>query len=261
MSGLAIESGDTVDRLGIKLGNFSPLKARDLSLLGSIASGRESFRPDTDIVVEGERPRSTFVVREGLACRYRNMSDGGRQIMTFLIPGDICDLHVFLAKQMDHSIRTLTPVVVSPISRDHVMDLVLNHPRILAALWWSSLQEEAMLRERIIALGRRNAHGRVAYLLCELLRRYEAVGLSGGEALGLPLTQLELADTVGLTPVHVSRVLKSFREQGLLELTNQVLRIKDIPKLEQIAGFNSDYLHLGGVSDEIAGYFDELDNT
>jgi CRP-like cAMP-binding protein len=254
-------AGEVVDRLGVKLSNFSPLKSRDLHLLSDIATGRESFRRDTDIVVEGDRPRTTFVVREGLACRYRNMVDGRRQIITFLIPGDICDLHVFLAKQMDHSIGTLSPVVVSPISRDNVMTLVLHHPRILAALWWSSLQEESMLRERIVALGRRNAHGRVAYLLCELLRRYQAVGLSGGEALDLPLTQLELADTVGLTPVHVSRVLKSVREANLLELTNGILRIKDIPRLEQLAGFNSDYLHLAGVSPETAAFFDKLDQS
>ena len=89
--------------------------------------------------------------------------------MTFLIPGDLCDMHVFLLKAMDHSIRTINPVRVAPISRESMINLFSRHPRISAGLWWSSLQEEAMLRERIVSLGRRDARGRVASLLCELL--------------------------------------------------------------------------------------------
>ena len=180
--------------------------------------------------------------------------------MTFLIPGDLCDMHVFLLKAMDHSISTITPVRIARISRESMMELFAHRPRISAALWWSSLQEEAMLRERIVSLGRRDARGRVAYLLCELLWRHAAVGLTDGETFRLPLTQTELADTLGLTPVHVNRVLKEFRESGLITIERKVLSLLNVEGLQDRAGFNKDYLHLEGASDEVTRYFDSLEN-
>ena len=180
--------------------------------------------------------------------------------MTFLIPGDLCDVHVFLAKSMDHSIGTITPVRVAMISLDRIMDVFTQHPRVSAALWWSSMQEEAMLRERIVSLGRRDARGRVAYLLCELLWRHAAVGLNRNGSFSLPLTQTELGDTLGLTPVHVNRVLKDFRARHLIAMKHRMIDLLDIPGLQDIAGFTKDYLRLGGVSEDIARYFDGLEN-
>ena len=98
-----------------------------------------------------------------MACRYRLMADGRRQILTILIPGDFFDLHGFLLQATDHSVATISPTRIASIGRDAVIDIIANHPQIGAALWWSTMQEEAMLRERIVALGRRSARGRVAY--------------------------------------------------------------------------------------------------
>ncbi len=165
-----------------KLSHFAPLSGSDRQVLDALAGRDELFPADVDIISESSVPRSVFLLKEGMAIPYRSLPDGGRQIMTFLIPGDLCDMHVFLLKAMDHSIGTITPVRVAPISRESMMDLFSHRPRISAALWWSSMQEEAMLRERIVSLGRRDARGRVAYLLCELLWRHAAVGLTDGEA-------------------------------------------------------------------------------
>lgn len=243
-----------------KLSHFTPLSESDRQVLDGIAARDEHFPADVDIVSEGSVPRSVFLLKEGMAIRYRILPDGGRQIMTFLIPGDLCDMHVFLLKAMDHSIGTITSVRVAPISREGMMDLFSRRPRISAALWWSSLQEEAMLRERIVSLGRRDARGRIAYLLCELLWRHAAVGLTDGDAFRLPLTQTELGDTLGLTPVHVNRVLKEFRKRGLIAMEHRRLNLLDVEGLQDIAAFNKDYLHLGGASSEVAGYFDRLEN-
>ena len=117
-----------------------------------------------------------------------------------------------------------------------------------------------MLRERIVSLGRRDARGRVAYLLCELLWRHAAVGLAGGGAFRLALAQTELADTLGLTPVHVNRVLKEFRAAGLIAMERKVLSLLDVEGLQSRAGFNKDYLHLGGASKEVTRYFDLLES-
>jgi CRP-like cAMP-binding protein len=214
--------------LARKLSNFVSLSLSDRQLLDKITAGEESFEADTDLISEGMRPRSVFLLLEGMAVRYRNLPDGGRQIMTFLIPGDLCDSHVFLLKTMDHSIGAITMVRVAPISRKDVMDVFATHPRMSAALWWSSLQEEAMLRERIVSLGRRDARGRIAYLLCELLWRHAAVGLTNGDTIQLPLTQVEIGDTLGLTPVHVNRILKEFREHGLIGIERRKLSLLDI---------------------------------
>jgi CRP-like cAMP-binding protein len=243
-----------------KLSLFAPLSGPDHETLDGLAVREESFPPDVDIVQEGMPPRSVFWIKEGMAIRYRNLSDGGRQIMTFLLPGDFCDGHVFLVKAMDHSIGTITPVRVAPVSRETMIGMFADRPRIAAALWWSALQEQAMLRERIVALGRRDGRGRVAYLLCELLWRHAAVGLTDGTGFRLPLTQTELGDTLGLTPVYINRVLKDFRRDALIDVVgHRMINILDVAGLQEIAGLTQDYLQLGGASDDLARYFDNLE--
>ena len=242
-----------------KLSHFTPLSASDQAVLDGLMGRDERFAADVDIIREGMTPRSAFVIKEGMAIRYRLLPDGGRQIMTFLIPGDFCDVRVFLLKAMDHSIATLTPVRAAPISRDRIMETFASRPRISAALWWSSMQEEAMLRERIVSLGRRDARGRIAYLLCELLWRHKAVGLTTDSSFHLPLTQTEIGDTLGLTPVHVNRVMMEFRRHGLIAVEQRMLRVLDPQRLQAVAGFNESYLNLDGASDEVARYFDRLE--
>ena len=246
--------------LARKLSLFVPLSDSDCEVLASLITTEESFRADTDIVAESMVPRSVFLLQEGMAVRYRSLPDGGRQIMTFLIPGDLCDPHVFLLRTMDHSIGTLTPVRVSPISREGLMHTFATRPRISAALWWSSLQEESMLRERIVSLGRRDARGRIAYLLCELLWRHAAMGLADGEVFRLPLTQTELGDALGLTPVHINRVLREFRERRLIAMEHRLLHVLDVAGLQDIAAFDKAYLHLGGASPEVLRYFNQLES-
>jgi len=146
-----------------KFSKFAPLSARDIGLLETLCAPEERFRAGANIVIEGETPRPAFVVTHGMACRYRLMPDGRRQILGILIPGDFFDLHGFLLRATDHSVVSIGPTRIAAIAREAVIDIIANHPRIGAALWWSALQEEAMLRERIVALGRRSARGRVAY--------------------------------------------------------------------------------------------------
>jgi len=145
-----------------KLSQFAPLSDKEVGLLETLCVPEERFGAGANIVVEGEAPRSAFVLTRGMACRYRLMPDGRRQILTILIPGDFFDLHGFLVQTMDHSVATIGPTRIAAIGRAAVIDIVANHPRIGAALWWSAMQEQAMLRERIVALGRRSARGRVA---------------------------------------------------------------------------------------------------
>src|SRR5947209_7217340 len=225
-----------------KLSRFIPLSDEDVRVLDALCLNEERVEADTDIVRQGDVPRSAFVLTHGMAGRYRLMPDGKRQILTFMIPGDIFGLLGFLLRALDHFIATLVPTRIATISRNTVFDLFEHHPRIGAALWWSALQQEAINRERIVALGRRSARGRVAYLVCELVWRQRAVGLGEDYAIRLPLTQVELADTLGLTSVHINRILQGFRRDNLIALTRQRLTLLDVDRLQKIAGFNQDYL-------------------
>ena len=247
--------------LAPKLSRFIPLSDEDVRVLDALCVNEEPFEADADIVRQGDVPCSAFVLTHGMAFRYRLMPDGKRQILTFMIPGDIFGLHAFLLRAMDHSIATLVPTRVATISRATVFDLFENHPRIGAALWWGALQQNAINRERIVALGRRRSRGRVAYLLCELVWRQRGVGLAEDGAIRLPLTQVELADTLGLTAVHVNRILQGFRRDNLIALVHHRLTLLDVERLQKIAGLNQDYLHLGGATTEVRSYFDTLERN
>ena len=246
--------------LARKLSHFAKLSLADQGVLDELVSEEETFRAHVDIVSEGMPPRSVFMVTEGMAVRYRALPDGGRQIMTFLIPGDLCDFHGFLLRRMDHSIASLNNVRIAPISRERLMD-AFKHPRISAALWWSSMQEEAMLRERIVSLGRRDARARIAYLLCELLWRHAAIGLADGGRFRFPLTQTELGDTLGISPVHVNRILKEYRARGLIAMQSRVLHLIDVEGLQGIAEFDEGYLQLRGPTEKVTRYLDELERS
>jgi CRP-like cAMP-binding protein len=239
-----------------KLSHLTPLSDEDRRILDALCLNEERLAANIDIVHEGDVPRSAFVLTHGMAFRYRLMPDGKRQILTFMIPGDIFGLQAFLLTAVDHSIATLVPTRIATILRDTVFNLFDNHPRIGAALSWSALQQSAINRERIVALGRRTSRGRVAYLLCELVWRQRAVGLGEDHAIRLPLTQVELADALGLTSVHINRILQGFRRDNLITLAQRRLTLLDIDRLQEIAGFNQKYLHLGGAPTEARSYID-----
>jgi CRP-like cAMP-binding protein len=242
-----------------KLSQFAPLSHKDIGLLEALCLPEERLRAGVNIVVEGETPRSLFVVARGMACRYRLMPDGRRQILTILLPGDLFGLPRFLLQSMDHSVAAIGPTRIAAIGREAVIDIIANHPRIGAALWWSVMQEEAMLRERIVALGRRSARGRVAYILCELVWRQRSIGIAEDHAIRLPLTQTDLADMLGLTSVHTNRVLQGFRRDELITLARGRLTLHDLGRLQAISGLTKDYLQLNSTPPEVLRYFDGLE--
>jgi predicted PurR-regulated permease PerM/CRP-like cAMP-binding protein len=161
----------------------------------------------TDIIREGDRPDDVRLVLEGFACRYKILPDGKRHIMAYLVPGDLCDMHVFILKEMDHSIGTLSACRVVEIPRPRILEM-LERPAIAQALWWAALVDEAALREWLVNIGRRPAEQRVGHLLCELLMRLQMVGLTNGNSYELPIIQSDVAETLGLSVVHVNCSLR-----------------------------------------------------
>lgn len=228
-----------------KLENFAPLCGDDKRALDALVAREvKRYGAREDVIHDGDRPEHVHVVLDGFACRYKTLEDGRRQVTAYFVPGDFCDLHVFILCAMDHSIGALTPCTVSLVPRGAVLGL-LARPALARALWWATLVDEAVLREWVVNVGRRDAHERVGHVLCELHLRLQAVGLADGGACELPLTQADLADALGLSIVHVDRTFQRLRAEGLIELRGKHLTILDAARLRQAALFDPNYLHLG----------------
>jgi CRP-like cAMP-binding protein len=222
---------------------FSDLPEEDYSSLLTLCSDIRHFGAKRDVIREGDRPDHVNLIIDGWACRYKMLRDGSRQITAFLIPGDFCDSQITLLEQMDHAIATLTDCRIAFVSQAKVRE-ISERPRIARALWWASLVDEAVLRAWIVNLGRRDAFDRVGNLICELYARLNNVGLTVDGTFELPVTQEELADALGLTPVHINRTLKRLREEGLMTFRQQRIVILDVEQLQRSVGFNPNYLHL-----------------
>lgn len=230
-----------------KLQQFTRFSASDRESLHRLASERvRGFAAREDLSREGDKPTAIFVMLRGWACRYKFLEDGRRQILAFFLPGDLCDLNIFILRRMDHSIGALTDVTLAEIGRPQFEELMEGHPRVTQALWWDSLVTIAIQREWTMSLGQRDALERIAHLLCELYLRLKGAGFAANGRCAFPVTQADLADATGLSKVHVNRTLQELRQEGLIRLANRQLTILDLERLKQIAMFDANYLHLEG---------------
>ena len=226
-----------------KLEGLADLPAADAEALLRACSRTVRIGADRRIIEEGDRPDDVMAVLEGWAYRYKILKDGRRQILAFLMPGDFCDLAASVQTEMDHSIGTLTPVVLARIPRTTMETLLAERPALTKAFLWAQMVDEGVLRAWIVSLGRRDAFERVAHLLCELWSRARSVGLMEAGGIQLPITQAELSDALGLTAVHTNRVLGRLRDLGLVELRRGLLNIPDGAALGKAASFEPGYLH------------------
>ena len=227
-----------------KLEHFTRLSGDDRQALHDLAQNIRSIGAHEDIIREGEKPQYVNLILDGWACHYKQLEDGRRQIISFFLPGDLCDDHVYVLREMDHSIGSLTPLRYAQIRRETLVAVTDRHPRITRALWWEALVAAAVQREWTVNLGQRSALERMAHLFCELFIRLRCVGLVEGQTCPMPVTQSELADAMGLTTVHVNRVLQEMRASGLILLKAKQLTIPDLAALKKAALFNANYLHL-----------------
>jgi CRP-like cAMP-binding protein len=226
-----------------KLESVVPLADADRRALAALGDDARKVPARRNLIREGDRPEHVHLMVEGWAARYKLLPDGGRQITAFLLPGDFCDLHVTLLGEMDHGIATLSRAKVAFIPRA-TLDALADRPGLAKAFWWATLVDEAVLRAWIVNIGRREAYAAVGHLICELYVRMTTVGLVTDHCFDLPLTQEEIADALGLTPVHVNRVLQRLRSEDLISFRHGLLTIHDYGRLEEAAGFNPNYLHI-----------------
>ena len=226
-----------------KLCGFGNLNAADIGALKLVTSKPRKVAAKQDLIREGDRPGPVFVMLEGWGYRYKILPNGTRQVLAYLMPGDCCDLHIGLLAEMDHSIQTLTKSLVVTVPREEFDELFEQHRAIANAMYIAQLIDEGTMRAWITSMGRRASIERVAHLMCELYVRARNVGLKTEPSFELPLSQLILADSLGMTPVHLNRVLKELRVQGAMTLSRGSLLITNINLLIRVAGFDDNYLH------------------
>ncbi|WP_144760809.1 Crp/Fnr family transcriptional regulator [Methylobacterium dankookense] len=226
-----------------KLESIAFLSEEERQAIQNLPIRVQALRARQDIVRDGDRPSQCCLVLEGWAVRYKLLSEGRRQILSFHIPGDIPDLQGLHLHTMDHSLATLTKATVAFIPHESLLDLTTRYPTLAGIFWRETLIDAAIFREWVTSMGRRSACERIAHLFCELYLRLEAVGLASEHRCEMLVTQIELSDALGLTSVHINRVLKDLRQRELITLKSRNLTIEAWNELTRTSDFDPTYLH------------------
>jgi CRP-like cAMP-binding protein len=232
--------------LARKLGNFVALSDSDLKVLEGLHRRRRSFVAGRDLVHQGQTNAAAYILAEGWVCSYKLLRDGTRQIVDFQIPGDFLGLRSVLFRTADHNIEPLTPVEASEVLESDLLQAFSATPRLATAVLWAASRDEAMVVEHLVGIGRRDAVERTAHFLLELSTRLSLVGRGTRQGFTCPLTQYHLADALGLSAVHVNRVLRELRESGLLTFQKGQVIIHDFDGLVDRADFDRSYLDQEG---------------
>jgi CRP-like cAMP-binding protein len=242
-----------IKALARNLESHTRLDEADLAALAALPHVMRSLDPGQYLVREGDRPEYCSIMVSGFSYRHKVTGDGARQIMSVHLPGEFIDLHNLFLDISDHNVQALTRSDVAFVPRAAVREASEAFPNLGRAMWTSTLIDASIFREWTMNVGRRDSLTRIAHLLCELALRMEQSGLGANGGYELPMTQEQLADAAGLTPVHVNRVLKELGRRGLIERQRRSVSIPDWPKLREIGDFNARYLHLDQAMPDPAG--------
>lgn len=204
----------------------------------------QTFKAREDIISAGRETGMLFIVLSGWAVRYRVIEDGRRQILNFMLPGDIFDLQALGDLEADHSVAALETVEAAVFDAKRFINVLRESGSAATAFWWAAVQEESILREQIVRIGQLSARERICHLLLELQRRLSAALGAETTSMKLPVTRTDIGDALGLTSVHVSRTLSALKRMGLIEEDKTSLRIVRRDEMVQLSKFDPDYLHI-----------------
>lgn len=235
---------DSIERVVKRLETRGPLGDGDRQAIRALPFTYKTLEPAAYIVREGEPPAVCALLLNGFAYRHKVTGDGRRQIISVHMPGEFLDLQNSFLEVADHNVQTLTRCEIAAAPVPDLRELATNHPMVSRAMWIDTLIDAAIFREWVVNVGRRASISRIAHLLCEFALRLEAAGLARDRRYDMPMTQEQIADCTGLTPVHVNRVLKELGRLGLIDRKKRAVSIVDWPQLQQIGDFNTRYLHL-----------------
>ncbi|MEB3418726.1 Crp/Fnr family transcriptional regulator [Salipiger marinus] len=229
-----------------KLGAFVALSATEITAIDKLHVRKKQFPAGRDIVHQGQTNQSAYILASGWACSYKLLTGGTRQIVDFQIPGDFLGLRSVLFRTSDHNIEPVTQLEASEVLASDLLETFSNTPRLATAMLWAASRDEAMVVEHLVGIGRRDAKERTAHFLLELGARLKLVGLGTTSGYDCPLSQYLLADALGLSAVHVNRVLRELREEGLVTFQHGHVEIHDLDALVLLADFDKTYLDHDG---------------
>jgi CRP-like cAMP-binding protein len=227
-----------------KLEHWKNLTDNDKKAVLALPYTKRFLSAGQHIVWDGDKPQYATLLLSGFAYRHKVAGNGGRQIMSIHMKGDIVDLQNSLLGLADHNVQMLTNGEVALIPVAAVLELSFDYPNIGQAMWYETLVDGSIFREWLLNVGRRDARTRIGHLLCEFAMRMEMAGLGNQVEYEIPITQEQLADAVSLTPVHVNRTLMAMEKDGLIRRNKRVIHIIDWKEMAKVADFQPRYLHI-----------------
>ena len=225
---------------------FYNLSPEDGTVLLDLPFTRKTFQKEQYLVREGQQVNECALLLSGFAYRQKILRDGSRQIISIHIPTEFVDLQNSMIGLADHSVQSLNQCEVAIVPIRALLHLQETHPAIRQAMWIETLIDGSVFREWVVNVGRRGSKARIAHLLCELAIRLEKIGGGREGSFEFPLTQEQVADATGLTPVHTNRTLQKLRKDGLIQLTGRSLELLDWAGLKEVGDFDEMYLHQAG---------------
>jgi CRP-like cAMP-binding protein len=234
---------DALSPLLGKLERLAMLNDSDRRLIATLPVTQRGHAPGTILVREGKPVAECCVLLAGYACRHKLAANGGRQIVSFHLAGDMLDLQHLMLDHADHNVETISDARVAWIAKEDLKRIAAESPRIGEAFWRDSLIDASVFREWVLNVGRRDAKTRVAHMLCEFAARCETAGLGSPQHFRLPMTQEQIADATGLTSVHVNRMLRALEQDGAITRDRREIRISNWAAMRRIADFDAAYLH------------------
>jgi CRP-like cAMP-binding protein len=239
------DSPNSLDYLVERLAYRTKLSEDDRAAILALPSATVAVERNQFIIRERDLATHTCLILRGFSIRSTLVATGHRQIVAVHMRGDVVDLQSSLLRVADHNVQMLTPGRVAMIPREEIIRLTMERPGVAHAMWIDTLVDGSILREWIANVGRRDARTRIAHLLCELAIRLRLAGLGEDTHYELPITQEQLADATGMTPVHVNRTLRALEAEGLVERPHpRAIWSGDWRRLAKVGDFDPSYLHL-----------------
>ena len=229
-----------------KLSAFVALSDAELAVLERMHQRRRSFVAGRDLVHQGQSEQAAYILAAGWVCSYKILPDGSRQVVDFQIPGDFLGLRSVLLHTSDHGVEPIVDIEAAEVMVSDLLEAFAQTPRLATAILWAASRDEAMVVEHLVGLGRREADARMAHFLLELGVRLALVRMGSKSGYVCPLTQYHLADALGLSAVHVNRVLRKLREDGLVTFRDGEVTFDNYNGLVKLADFDPAYLDQTG---------------
>jgi CRP-like cAMP-binding protein len=231
-----------IDSLGRKLGAYADLDSEELAILASIQGEKLEVAHGRELIFQGQTQHAAYVLHDGWACSSKQLENGTRQVIDIQVPGDFLGLRSLMLRMSDHSIVALTDIKVRRIHHDKLWPVLSKAPRLSSALLWALARDQAVIVEHLVSLGRRDARARTVHFLLELGARMTLAGHGDANGFECPLTQSMLADALGITAIHLNRVLRQLRLANLLLFRDHFVTFCDVARLSAITDFDSSFL-------------------